>query len=65
MRINMIRRWNPAVARRDDVWRQKCVDGWRNKGLQEVKQVAPKSQPFWIYPYSDWVIEKTLDQAFG
>ena len=41
VRVKMSWQWKEAIALRDDVWRQKCVDAWRNSGLQEIKHVAP------------------------
>ena len=68
VRFKMTWPWNEAIALRDDVWRQKCVDAWRNKGLEEVQHVAPRDQPIWGKPYKtsrSRDIEKILNKAFG
>ena len=70
VQIRMSWAWRAAIDRRDGAWRQKCVDAWRNTGLQEVKHVAPCGDirpTQQLYPGRLWnsKVEGILDKAFG
>ena len=70
VQFRMSWQWRERIDLRDAVWRQKCVDAWRNAGLQEVKHVAPcgfqrPSNVPWYRVNSFSNIDATLDKAFG
>ena len=68
--VRMSWQWCQKIGLRDSLWRQRCVDAWRDTGLHEVKHVVPHSPgtPQAVLDFAPLYgsnIEATLDKAFS